>query len=228
MVMAIGGKPQLVRGVKSLQTALTVGGSMTWLPEDETVATTIYITENGKYSAENTGYYGYYKVDVMVAGGDGAEIETDNEDGTVKREYVTPPVTSESGSSLVVKDPNTGNTIYYHINNSGQLISEVVPSYAMVTTKPKEQYARNETVDYTGAVITLYNGDGTVATGYNNGVIQYGSTAWNNYVVTESGRIDDILHGNLVVMLVKPWWYTNGTNFDSAYYLRAFYSVEVA
>lgn len=225
--MRIDGTPQVLSGVEKIQTPLVGGSSMTWLPEDETVATTLYVTENGEYDASDSGYYGYSKVTVMVAGGTGAMVEVENEDGTVTEKYMEPPSATAPDSSMVVVDPETKICMYHRIKSDGTIESKAVPSYVWVTKTPKTEYSGTENVDYTGTELTLYYGNGEVATQYNNGVINYGSGAWNSYVVAESGSINDVCRNGIIVIGVKPWWYNDGTSFGKEYYLKAYYKVTI-
>lgn len=60
------GEPKEFEGVARLDTKLMGGSAMTWLPDDETTAGKLDITENGEYLAANDGLYGYSEITVNV------------------------------------------------------------------------------------------------------------------------------------------------------------------
>lgn len=77
--------------VDKLVTALTDGGSATWIPEDETQLSHLTATRNGRYRPAS-GFYGFSNVDVLVEGtapkpGDSIPVKPDEnermENGTV-------------------------------------------------------------------------------------------------------------------------------------------------
>ena len=228
IVMRMDGEPQRIGGVKKINTALAGGSRADWLPDDETRLANLEVFTNGVYRASDFGYYGINRIDVMVAGGDGAQLEPpdDEEDQTVA--YVKAPTSSAVGASLVEKDPETGVITYKVIKSDGTIESKTVPSYAMVTVPPKSEYQTLEDqMDYTCAEITLYYGDDTVAEDYGGGVLVEGTSAWDSYVRTTEGTVRDVMKSGLVVMYVLPWWYEGGTSFGIEYQIRAFYSITV-
>lgn len=197
-----------------------------WLPIDETVAATLTCSANGDYVASEYGFYGFSKVDVLLDGMGGAEIETDDEAGYVSVEFVDVPA-GGVGTTMVAVDPVTNLMTYYEVDNEGVIQETIVPSYAMVTTKPKTEYASGaETVDYTGMAITLYFGDNTVAEDFGP-TISYGSEEWTEHVETDGGTVGEVAKNGLIIAYVKPWWFQNGDRLGREYCLRAYYDVRI-
>jgi hypothetical protein len=197
-----------------------------WLPRDETVAATLTCSENGDYVADSYGFFGFSKVDVLIDGMGGAVIETDDEAGNVTVEWRDVPA-GGAGTTMVAVDPVTNVMTYYEVDSEGVLHETVVPSYAMVTTKPKTQYeSAMDAVDYTGMAITLYYGNDEEATDYGP-TIEYGSEAWTAHVVADAGTVGQILRNGLIIVYVRPWWFQHGDQLGREYHLRAYYGAEV-
>jgi len=116
-----------------LKTALVGGGSCLWVPEDETQLTTKHISEEGTYTAEAEGYYGFSEVTVS---GVGVAVGYDP---------------SGSGDEVsATTDPNTGN-----------LVVKKLPSSILVDTPPtKLNYADGESIDFTGIIVKAYTASG--------------------------------------------------------------------
>ena len=69
---------------KKLKTDKVGGGSVLWVPEEETVLTEKRITEEGTYRASDDGYYGYSKVVVDVTGSGSLKTKRITQNGTYK------------------------------------------------------------------------------------------------------------------------------------------------
>lgn len=67
IIIQEGGNGKQLTAAK-LKTALVGGGNCLWVPEDETQLTTKYISENGTFTAEAEGYYGFSEVTVSGIG----------------------------------------------------------------------------------------------------------------------------------------------------------------
>lgn len=120
--------------VTKLRTKSADGGSIEWVPDDETRCESLNVTANGTYTASSAGKYGYDVVSVSVAG---SSVTGKGQDGN--EHTVTP-------------DPETG-----------MLVDEVIPSSIVVTTPPTvTTYQDGGTIDFTGIVVTAYTLDGEV------------------------------------------------------------------
>ena len=129
--------------VHKLKTTLVAGGTCLWVPEDEVSLGTKHITENGTYTASEDGKYGYSQVTVNVPGGAGGSP------GGV-------------GSTVVGKDPTTGEDQAVTVNENGELETTRLPESIAITTQPtKTEYIDGETIDTTGIVVHAYYADGT-------------------------------------------------------------------
>ena len=197
-----------------------------WLPIDETVAATLTCSANWDYVASMYGFYGFSKVDVLLDGMGGAEIETDDEAGGVSIDFVNVPA-GGAGTTMVATDPVTNIITYYEVDSEGVIHETIVPSYAMVTTKPQTDYARStDAVDYTSMVITLYYGDDTVAEAFGP-TIEYGSEAWTAHVEADTGPVGEVAENGLIICYIHPWWFQNGDQLGREYHLRAYYDVRI-
>jgi hypothetical protein len=136
-------------GTDEIITSETGGGSVTWVPEDETTLGTITITANGSYDAEDAGVYGFSTVIVNV------------------------PAMPES----VTGHGQDGNDYTVTVDDTTGLIVETkIPSSIQITTEPtKLTYEDGETIVYTGIVVKAYDGNGNLfdTTEYPDGVIPF-------------------------------------------------------
>lgn len=129
-----------------LKTALVGGGSCNWVPEDEVQLSTLTVSENGTYSAEDEGGYGYSQVIVNVPGGAGG-----------------PP--GGEGSSIVGTDPNTGNEELVSVDDGGTIGTTELPSSIKIETAPtKVDYIDGDPIDYSGLVVKAYTKNGELWT----------------------------------------------------------------
>lgn len=123
----------VAQAVDKLRTAAVEGGSITWVPEDETRCETLRATANGTYNAAAGGKYGY--------------------------DYVT---VSVPGTSVTGRDPKTGKQTMVTLDpETGYLEKTVLPTEIRVTTQPdKRTYEPGETIDYSGIVVKAYDSTG--------------------------------------------------------------------
>lgn len=121
--------------VDKLKTNLVGGSTCLWVPEDGVHLTTKNITENGTYKASDDGYYGYEQVTVNVAGV-----------GTVTGKD------GDGDEAVVHADPDTG-----------ELVTDKVPSRIEVVTPPTNPYGiytNGQTISTTGMVVKAYLASG--------------------------------------------------------------------
>lgn len=123
------------QAVDKLRTSSGTGGDIMWVPEDETRCTSLAVTANGTYDAEDAGKYGY--------------------------DYVT---VSVLGNSVTGRDPATGKTVNVSKDpTTGNLVETAVPVSIRITTPPaKTEYVAGEAISMTGAVVKAYDSDGDV------------------------------------------------------------------
>ncbi len=121
------------QAVDKLRTPATGGGSITWVPEEDTRCEELRVTANGTYNAEARGKYGY--------------------------DYVT---VSVPGSSVTGKDPETGKeTGVTRDPETGDLEKTVLPVEIRVIVRPyKVTYLDGEPIVYSGIVVKAYDSDG--------------------------------------------------------------------
>ena len=115
-----------------LKTNLVGGGTCLWVPEDETMLGTKYISENGTYKASDDGYYGYSEVSVSGIG------------------------------TVTGKDPETGEEVQVGVDpETGDIVETVLATEIRITTPPtKTSYVDGETIDYSGIVVHAYSSTG--------------------------------------------------------------------
>lgn len=65
IIIGVDGVPQALPDSAEIQTAQMGGGSVVWVPEDETVLTDLSVTQNGEYQP-GPGVYGFRSVTVDV------------------------------------------------------------------------------------------------------------------------------------------------------------------
>lgn len=93
---------------ETLTTDEVGGGSLIWVPwEARSHVGELSVSHNGEYLAADDGLFGWTKVNVMVAGGNDAELEITEPDGTVHTEWVQAPASTTAdnigyGSGKVV------------------------------------------------------------------------------------------------------------------------------
>lgn len=123
-------------GVEKIRLSTPSGGSENWVPEDDRTLGTLTVTDNGTYDVSDTSVYGWDAVNVTVTEGD----------------FVTGK--GEDGKSYKVT-----------VDGSGNIVETEIPAKIKVTTLPNTvTYAKGDTINYTGIVVTLYGGDGEVFT----------------------------------------------------------------
>jgi hypothetical protein len=105
------------------------GGSVVWVPEDETALGTLTATANGTYVASELGVYGFSVVVVNVPADNVTGTDTDGNDYTIT------------------------------LDGQGYLVETLVPSAILVSTPPaKVSYTAGETLDFSGMAVTAYDG----------------------------------------------------------------------
>ena len=142
IVIQEGGAGKQLTAAK-LKTALVGGGSCLWVPEDETRLTTKHIREDGTYTAEAEGCYGFSEVTVSGVGvcygrdGDGDDAR----------------VSADSHGNLVT--------------------TKLPSSIRIETAPAKTAYADGESIDLTWIVVKAYTENGVLWTDadHPNGVI---------------------------------------------------------
>ena len=202
-----------------------------WMPANDLVLGEITVTENGEYVPADIGAYAYYKVNVLVAGGDGAMMEV-TEGGKTSYQYVEPlPAGMGSGTGgQLLGLRSDGNYYYSKVDADGNLTSVKVPSEARLRHDPyKTKYDHGDTIDYSGTVIGLYYRDGTLATSYaDNGLVIKGSTHWSRYVVEDSSALS-AANGSTqyAKVYVRPFWLDDGLRLSLDYALACSITVFV-
>lgn len=140
-----GGVDRSQNQINKLKTNMQGGGVCYWLPETELQTDDKRVTQNGNYTAEHEGYYGYNEIIVSIPGtgdmnGKGAD----------------------------------GNDYSITVDDNGYIVETKIPSAIQITTPPvKVIYNDGETIDYTGMVVKLYDGEGNLFTDsrYPDGII---------------------------------------------------------
>lgn len=66
IIIEKNGVAQTLQNVEVLRTTAIGGGSVDWLPEDETTLAEITVTENGTYTADSRSVYGFSRAIVNV------------------------------------------------------------------------------------------------------------------------------------------------------------------
>lgn len=134
--------------VNKIKTNVVGGGSCLWVPEDEVPVGTKHITQNGTYEAGSDNLYGYKIITVDVPGGAG---------GSTPGSSGTP---GGIGSTIVGKDPETGEEQAVTVDENGELVTTRLPEKIAVTTRPtKTEYTDGQTINPTGIVVHAYYGD---------------------------------------------------------------------
>ena len=228
----VDGTMTTLSGVDKVQTDTYGTSAERWIPKDMTECGVLEANENSEYVAQAEGLYGYTQVNVMVDNGTGAELDLTDTEGHTSTKYVIGAAGSTSnydcpGASVVWLDGE--RLMYSKVDSDGVIQTTEVPRYMTLTTPPtKRQYVRGESVDYTGAELTLYFGDGSVATSW-GGAISYGSSTWTSRVVTETGKVEEVADAaDRVGIFVPPFWYEGGSLLDKGYWLKVYYKVAIS
>lgn len=136
-------------GAKKIKTRKSTGGTLYWLPEDEQPTGTITITENGTYKAEDANLYAFSQAIVNV----------------------------QKAQTHVTGKGQDGNTYDVTIDpETGEIVRTEVPAKMEITTPPpRVSYNDGDTIDYSGIVVTLYDGNGNVFTDsrYPDGIVPF-------------------------------------------------------
>lgn len=123
-----------------LKTNLSGGGTCLWVLEEDVQLGTKMITENGIYYASEDGLYGYSRVTINVAGGEGSD---------------TP---GGPGSSITGKNGD-GEDVVVSVDENGDIQTQIVPSSIRVLTPPYNQYGiwmNGQTITKDGMVVKAY------------------------------------------------------------------------
>ena len=168
-----GGQGKQITADK-LKTNVVGGGTCFWVPEDEVQLTTKYVHENGEYSAEDDGYYGYSKFVVSVAGGNGSAGADGLPTGDVPSGGI--------GSSVIGTDPDSGDTNVVGVDENGNLVTTVLPSSISVITPPsKTSYNDGGVLDPSGIEVQAYLSSGEIWSdnSHPNGIIPISELTFN-------------------------------------------------
>lgn len=142
-----GGVDRSQNQIEKLKTNMQGGGVCYWVPETERQTDDKRITENGTYTAEEEGLYGYDEIVVSV-----------------------PNTGNMSGKGA------DGNDYSVTVDDNGYIVETKIPSAIQITTPPpRVSYNDGETIDYSGIVVTLYDGNGNVFTDsrYTDGTVPF-------------------------------------------------------
>lgn len=136
-------------GAKKIKTRKSTGGTLYWLPEGEQPTGTITITENGTYKAEEANLYAFSQAIVNVQKAP-THVTGKGQDGNMYD---------------VTVDPETGDIVR----------TEVPAKMEITTPPPRVSYNDGDTIDYSGIVVTLYDGNGNVFTDsrYPDGIVPF-------------------------------------------------------
>lgn len=149
ITIQINGVANNFDGVEEVKTNQFGGGSITWVPEDETQLATLTVTKNGSYTAEDAGVYGFSTVIVNVPA---------------------------APSSITGRDTD-GNDYTVTVDDNGYIVETLTASSIQVTTPPTTlDYTDGDTIDFTGIVVKAYDGEENLfdVTGYAGGVVPVG------------------------------------------------------
>lgn len=152
-----------ITGAEELHTVGSGGGSIAWLPEDETALGTLTATANGTYVASELGVYGFSVVIVNVPANSVTGTDTDGNDYTIT------------------------------LDAQGYLVETLIPSAILVTTPPaKTSYAAGETLDFAGMAVTAYDGQWAVydTEDYPGGAVPFAELQLPVTVAAGSGSVN--------------------------------------
>lgn len=131
-----GGVDRSQNQINKLKTNTVGGGVCFWVPETERQTDDKRITENGTYTAEEDGLYGYDEISVSV-----------------------PNTGNMSGKGA------DGNDYSVTVDDDGYIVETKIPSAIQIEIPPlKNSYTEGETIDLTGIVVKLIDGNGNVFT----------------------------------------------------------------
>lgn len=143
------------------------GGTEYFVRKSDVTLGTKSVTQNGTYTAASDGKYGFSQFKVNIKGGNGSA-------GSDGKPTYTPPSGSTPasgvepggiGSAVVGTDPTTGNDAVVGVDSNGNLVTTPVPSGIKIVTPPtKTSYVYQESMDYTGIVVSAIKKDGTTFT----------------------------------------------------------------
>lgn len=124
-----GGLPRPFGPVNYLRVACGDNKHALWVPESTRQLGTKSIDKNGIYRASADNVYGWSSVDVNVS----------------------------QSSSITGTDPDGDESVVYPDPDSGQLITEKIPSRIEVVTPPtKTRYSDGDAIDFSGIVVKGY------------------------------------------------------------------------
>lgn len=197
--------------VDKLKTNLVGGGSLLWVPEDDTLLGTKYISENGTYRASADGLYGYSEVTVSGVG----EVSGKDPDGS--GDDATATVDPETGDIVITKQPSS--------------IEVITPP-----TNPYGTYMDGQTITKDGMVVKAYLASGELYTDLPDGIVPneqitlvpsvanceggtYQSTAYTSDLETAYNM--PIPSGGATVTWVKP---STGETIEQNYEIQSGYT----
>ena len=126
-------------GIETVETKTIGLLSADWMPEDETTLTDIEIIENGHYTANELGYYGFRKVKVSVS------------------------------NNYIVGTSDDGNDYIISTDDEGYIDKSKLPMAIKITTPPTitayNQYAE---INLNGMVVVTKDKDGETMETLNN------------------------------------------------------------
>jgi hypothetical protein len=150
-----GGMPKALT-LQMLEVEKQGGGTEYFVRKSDTKLTTKSISKNGTYNASSDDAYGYSKVTVNVAGGNGS---ADSHGRPTTSGGINP---GGPGSAVIGKDPETGNDVVVGVDEDGSIVKTPVPSGIKILKAPdKTDYEYQETIDYSGIVVHMKKKDGT-------------------------------------------------------------------
>lgn len=124
-----GGVDRSQNQINKLKTNTVGGGVCFWVPETERQTDDKRITENGTYTAEHDGLYGYDEITVSV-----------------------PNTGSMSGKGT------DGNDYSITVDDNGYIVETKIPSAIQIETFPAQLlYTEGDTIDYSGIVVGAYD-----------------------------------------------------------------------
>lgn len=121
------GVAKTYNNVSLINTGSPSGSRTDWVPEDETEVVEFTVTQNGTYDLADYGYYGAYRVNVLVPGGSGATIDgalpigtgvPSADNPTVEAQYVAAP---PGIGRIMGVDPITGKRVIVGVDEDGYL-----------------------------------------------------------------------------------------------------------
>ena len=127
-----GGTAMTFGGLERLIVPLSGSGESQWIPKSTVAAPDKSIDKNGTYRASSDGVYGWAQVSVSV----------------------------QQSDHVTGKGPD-GNSYTVSTDSGGNLTEKKVPDSIVITTLPTRlHYTNNDIIDFTGIVVTAYDGNG--------------------------------------------------------------------